>query len=179
MDMEMRKRLSIKELIGKLYGGLDMSWKNVILLAVGSAVLTAIFLIVPIFKDTSFEMMGVTFEAWIFLAVIIMVNCKNPLESALKTFVFFLLSQPLIYLLQVPFSFLGWQILKYYYNWILWTLLTFPMAFIGWFITKKNWLSVLIFAPVFAFLGFSTYDMDMLTNAFRLFRICSLRLFSA
>lgn len=61
--MEMRKRLSIKELIGKLYGGLDMSWKNVILLAVGSAVLTAIFLIVPIFKDTSFEMMGVSFKA--------------------------------------------------------------------------------------------------------------------
>ena len=101
--------------------------------------------------------MGVTFEAWIFFAVIIMANCKNPLESALKTFVFFLISQPLIYLLQVPFSYIGWQIFKYYYNWILWTVLTFPMAFVGWYITKKNWLSVLIFSPVFAYLGFSAY----------------------
>ena len=31
------------------------------------------------------------------------------------------------------------------------------MAFVGWFITKKNWLSVLIFAPVFAYLGYMSY----------------------
>lgn len=155
--MEMRKSLSIKDLINKLYGGLNMSWKKVILFAVGTAVLTAMIMIVPVIRNTSFGMIGVTFEAWIFFAVIIMANCKNPLESELKTFVFFLISQPLIYLLQVPFSFLGWGILKYYYNWILWTVLTFPMAFAGWFITKKNWLSVLIFAPVFAHLGFFGY----------------------
>lgn len=155
--METRKNNLINGLISKLYGGLDMSWKNVILFAVGTAVLTAVVLIVPAFKDTSFQLMGVTFEAWIFFAVIIMANCKKPLESALKTFVFFLISQPLIYLIQVPFSSMGWQILHYYYNWILWTLLTFPMAFAGWFITKKNWLSVLIFAPVFAYLGVMLY----------------------
>lgn len=155
--MKKRKGLSVNGLISKLYGGLNMSWINVILFAVGTAVLTAIFLIVRVFRGTSFEMMGVTFEAWIFFAVIIMANCKSPLESMIKVFVFFLISQPLIYLLQVPFSFLGWQILKYYYNWIIWTLLTLPMAFVGWFITKKNWLSVLIFAPVFAYLGFFAY----------------------
>lgn len=151
--MEMKKDLSVNGLISKMYGGLDMSWKNVVLFAVGTAVLTAFFLIVPVFKDTSFEMMGTVFEAWIFFAVIVMANCKKPLESALKTFVFFLISQPLIYLLQVPFSFVGWGIFNYYHNWIGWTLLTFPMAFVGWFITKKNWWSVLIFAPVFAYLG--------------------------
>ena len=155
--METKKRSLTDRFISKLYGGLRMSWINVILFAVGTAVLTAIVLIVPVFKGTSFEMIGVTFEAWIFFAVIIMANCKKPLESALKTFVFFLISQPLIYLLQVPFSYMGWQIFRYYLNWILWTILTFPMAFVGWFITKKNWLSVLIFAPVFVYLGFFTY----------------------
>ena len=90
----------LRKITDKVYGGLDMSWRNVILFAVGTAVITTIFLVVPIFKDTSFERMGVTFEAWIFFAVIIMANCKTPLDSALKTFVFFLISQPLIYLFQ-------------------------------------------------------------------------------
>lgn len=151
--METGKKPSISGLAGKLFGGLNMGWITVVLFAAGAAVLTAAILLVPALKDTSFEMMGVTFEAWIFFAVIIMANCGKPLESALKTFVFFLISQPLIYLLQVPFSEQGWGILHYYYNWILWTLLTFPMAFAGWFITKRNWLSVLIFAPVLGYLG--------------------------
>ncbi|MBQ6066087.1 MAG: hypothetical protein IJK89_04625 [Clostridia bacterium] len=89
----------------------------------------------------------------IFFAVIIMSNCKKPLESALKTFAFFLISQPLIYLLQVPFSPMGWGLFLYYPYWFYWTLATFPMAFVGWFIQKKNWLSVLIFSPVFLFFG--------------------------
>lgn len=166
MTIERGKRVSVSGLLSKLYGGLNMSWKNVVLFAAGTAVLSAIVLIVPVFKDTSFEMIGVAFEAWILFAVIIMANCEKPLESALKTFVFFLVSQPLIYLFQVPFSYMGWQILRYYYNWIVWTLLTFPMAFVGWFIRKKNWLSVLIFAPVFAYLGYMAYGygLESVTN---------------
>ena len=70
----------------------------------------------------------------IFFAVIIMSNCKKPLESALKTFAFFLISQPLIYLLQVPFSPMGWGLFSYYPYWFYWTPATFPMAFVGWFI---------------------------------------------
>lgn len=151
----MEKKLEKNGLINKIYGGLNMSWISVILFAVGTAVLTAIFLIVPVFKGTSFEQMGVGFEAWIFFAVIIMANCKKPLESALKTFVFFVISQPLIYLIQVPFA--GWHVLSYYRNWIIWTLLTIPMAYIGWFITKKNWISVPIFAPIFVYLGTIVY----------------------
>ena len=99
---------SSRGLLGRIYGGLNMSWPVVILLAVGAAVLTLIFLFVPAFKDTSFERMGVNLEAWIFFAILIIANCEKPLEAALKTFVFFLISQPLIYLIQVPFSELGW-----------------------------------------------------------------------
>ena len=129
-----------------------MKWWKVIVFAVAAAALTAIFLIIPVFKDTSFRKMGETFEAWILFAVIIMANCRSPLDSALKTFVFFLISQPLIYLLQVPFSWQGWALFGYYKYWFFWTLLTFPMAYVGWYIRKKNWLSLLIFLPVILYL---------------------------
>ena len=143
----------MKKLIHKLYGGLRFTWPRLIAYAVGAAVLTAVFLIFPFFEGTSFHRMGVYLEAWIFLAILIMANCKTPLESALKTFVFFLISQPLIYLFQVPFSSMGWSLFGYYSYWFFLTLLTFPAAFVGWYITKKNWLSLLILAPVLAFLG--------------------------
>ena len=146
--LEKSRKNALRKLTDKLYGGLNMSWLFVILFALGTAALTAVFLIVPVFKGTSFERMGVNLEAWIFFAVIVMASCKKPLESALKTFVFFLISQPLIYLLQVPFSHMGWGLFRFYKYWFIWTLLTLPMAFVGWFIRKKNWLSLLILAPV-------------------------------
>lgn len=147
-----------KNFTDKLYGGLRMNWLTVIIFAVCTAVLTAVFLIVPVFKGTSFERMGVTYEAWFFFAIIIMANCKKPLESALKTFVFFLISQPLIYLIEVPFSDMGWGLFGYYKYWFIITLLTFPMAFVGWYITKRNWLSVLILSPVLVFMALTTYE---------------------
>ena len=175
--MKADKTRSFSRLTDKLYGGLKMSWLTVILFAVGTAVLTAVFLIVPVFRGTSFERMGVYLEAWIFFAVIIMANCKKPLESALKTFVFFLISQPLIYLLQVPFSYMGWGLFGYYKNFFIRTLLTFPMAFVGWYIKKKNWLSVLIFSPVLVFLGsvipefVRNFPHFILTAVFCLFQV--------
>lgn len=149
----MEKKSRLRRLTDKVYGGLPMSWPAVLLFALAAAIVTAVVLIVPIFKNTSFERMGVTLEAWIFFAVIIMANCKKPLESALKTFVFFLVSQPLIYLFQVPFSYMGWGLFGYYRTWFIWTLLTFPMAYIGWYINKKNWWSLLILAPVLLLLS--------------------------
>ena len=97
--------------------------------------------------------MGGDFGAWFVFALLIMPNSKSPLDSALKTFVFFLVSQPLIYLMQVPFSDMGWSIFSYYKNWIVWTLLTIPMAFVGWFLRKRNWLSLLILSPAIVFLA--------------------------
>ncbi len=150
--MEDSRQPVIRRWTDHLFGGIDMKWWKVIVFAVAAAALTAIFLIIPVFKDTSFRKMGETFEAWILFAVIIMANCRSPLDSALKTFVFFLISQPLIYLLQVPFSWQGWALFGYYKYWFFWTLLTFPMAYVGWYIRKKNWLSLLIFLPVILYL---------------------------
>ena len=152
IDLENENKSLMKKVTDKLFAGLDMSWLTVILMAVISAIITAVFLQVPIFKDTSFERMGIDLEAWILLAVFIMPNCKKPLESAVKTFVFFLISQPLIYLIQVPFSDMGWRLFGFYKTWFIWTLFTFPMAFVGWYIKKRNWLSTLIIAPVIVFL---------------------------
>ena len=59
----MKKKSRLRRLTDRLYGGLPMSWPAVILFAVGTAVLTAVFLIVPIFKDTSFERMGTDIHA--------------------------------------------------------------------------------------------------------------------
>lgn len=150
--MEDSRQPVIRRWTDHLFGGIDMKWWKVIVFAVAAAALTAIFLIIPVFKDTSFRKMGETFEAWILFAVIIMANCRSPLDSALKTFVFFLISQPLIYLLQVPFSWQGWALFGYYKYWFFWTLLTFPMAYVGWYIRKKNWLSLLILLPVILYL---------------------------
>ena len=98
--------------------------------------------------------MGETLEAWVFFAVILMANAKSPLDSALKTFVFFLISQPLIYLIQVPFSWQGWGLFQYYKYWFILTLCTFPAAYIGWYIRKKNWLSLLILMPALILLAY-------------------------
>ena len=73
--MEKEKEKEKKSILDRLYGGLNMSWPAVTVFAAVTAVLTAAFLIIPVFKRTSFERMGVYLEAWIFFAVIIMANC--------------------------------------------------------------------------------------------------------
>ena len=151
----MKQKSALRSFTDKLYGGIRLTWPGVILYAVGTAILTTIFLVVPIFQGTSFVRMGETLEAWIFFAVILIANSKTPLESASKTFVFFLISQPLIYLFQVPFSWQGWGLFQYYKFWFILTLLTFPAAYLGWYIQKKNWLSLLILMPVLVFLVFT------------------------
>ena len=154
----MKEKTFFRRLTDKLYGGLSMTWPAVLLFAVGAAGLTALFLILPVFKNTSFERVGVHLEAWIFFAVLIMANCRKPLEAAAKTFVFFLVSQPLIYLLQVPFSWLGWGLFRYYKFWFILTLCTFPAAYIGWYIKKRNWLSLIILLPVMCLLAYMCKD---------------------
>lgn len=54
----MMQKSKLRAAAEKIWGGVEMTWLRVVLLAVGSAALTAVFLIVPIFKGTSFERMG-------------------------------------------------------------------------------------------------------------------------
>lgn len=138
----------------KLFFGINMTWKKVILFAVASAILAAAVLILPVISSTSVSYIGVTFEFWILAALIIIMNCDKPVEAGLKTFVFFLISQPLIYLLQVPFNFLGWGIFMYYPRWFIWTVLCLPGGMIAWFVKKDKWYSPLILSVATGFLAY-------------------------
>lgn len=138
----------------KLFGGINLTWKKVIIFAVISAIYTACMAIIPITKDTSFRDIAIQFEWWILFGIIIITNSKSPKDSALKCFVFFLISQPLIYLIQVPFSYQGWHLFAYYKYWFIWTLLTIPMGFIGYYIKKNNILSMIILLPMLILLAY-------------------------
>ena len=134
------------KVLKKLFGGIKMTWLRVIVFAVVSAAWSALLLLLPV--DLDVAGMGSTYPWWILFAVIIISNCEKPLEAACKTFVFFLISQPLIYLFQVPFSELGWDLFGYYPPWFFMTLLTFPGAWLGWHIRKKGILSGVILSPM-------------------------------
>lgn len=131
-------------MLKKIFGGIRMTWPGLILFAVISGLVTGLVaLFVP--DGSSFRQIAVTFEAWIVLAVIVVVNCDKPLEAACKTFVYFLISQPLVYLVQVPFHSLGFGLFRYYYPyWFYWTIATFPGAFIAWFIRRDDWIAAVI-----------------------------------
>ena len=137
-------------MLKKIFGGIRMTWPRLILFAVISGLVTgAVALWVP--EGNSFRQIAVTFEAWIVLAIIVVVNCEKPLEAACKTFVYFLISQPLVYLVQVPFNSMGWGLFHYYYPyWVLWTLATFPGAFIAWYIKRDDWIAALILSVALA-----------------------------
>ena len=140
-------------LLHKVFGGLNVTWWGLIIFAVIAGVYTGVAAMVPFFEDTSFIDITQTFERWILFAIILIVNSRSPLDSALKTFVFFLISQPLVYLVQVPFHELGFQLLQYYKPWFIWTLCTFPMAFVGYYMKKDKWWGLLILLPMMGFLG--------------------------
>ena len=137
----------------KLFGGIEMTWPRVIVSAVLIAAYTAVMLLLPVTQDTSLRDIGGDIPCWIIFAMIIISNCKTPKEAAAKTFVFFLISQPLIYLFQVPFSSLGWGLFGYYPPWAMWTVLTIPMSLIGWHTRKKGWLAPVILSAMLILLA--------------------------
>ena len=132
----------------KLFGGIDLTWKKLIIGSIIAGIYTALMAIIPIFKYSSFYTIAVSFEVWIFLGIIIIMNSKSNKDSALKCFIFFLISQPLIYLLQVPFSWQGWNLFSYYRFWFIWTILCLPMGYIGYYMKKDKWWGYLILFPM-------------------------------
>ena len=136
-------------MLRKLFGGLKITWPRLIIFAVISGIVTALIaLLVP--EGNSIRQIAVTPEAWIVLAIIIVVNCEKPLEAACKTFVYFLISQPLVYLIQVPFSSMGWELFGYYRYWFCWTLAVFPGAYIAWYIKRDDWVGAVIHSVALA-----------------------------
>ena len=136
----------------KIFGGLNLTWKKLIVLSIIIGIYAGIIAMIPIAIDTSFTDLTVTFEVWILFGIIIITNSKSAKDSALKCFVFFLISQPLIYLTQdlIKHSSL---FITYYRNWIPWTIACIPMGFIGYYMKKDKWWGLLILTPMLLFLS--------------------------
>ena len=143
------------KMIKKLFGGIDLTWPKLIAAAVIAGVFTAVMAIIPALHDTSFHAITVTFEVWILFGILIILNSKSNLDAALKCFVFFLISQPLVYLIQVPFSTLGWRLFVYYRYWFIWTILCLPMGYIGYYMKQDKWWGYLILLPMIAMTAIS------------------------
>ena len=136
----------------KIFGGINLTWLKLIIMSIIAGIYTGVIAMIPLANDTSFSDLKVTFEVWIFLGIFIIMNSKSPKDSALKCFVFFLISQPLVYLVQdiVNHSNLFFT---YYRFWIVWTIATIPMGFIGYYMKKDKWWGLLILAPMLLFVG--------------------------
>ena len=81
-------------------------------------------------------------------------NSNSAKESALKCFVFFLISQPLIYLVQDLVN-KSQLFHTYYRNWVIWTIGCVPMGFFGYFMKKDKWWGLVILTPIMGLLGLS------------------------
>ena len=103
----------------KIFGGLNLTWKIIIISAAVIGISVGLINSIPFFPNTSFTDSAIYFDLWILFGILIIMNSKSNIESALKCFVFFLISQPLIYLVEVPFSHLGWQLFIYYKYWFI------------------------------------------------------------
>lgn len=141
-------------MLKKFFGGISMGWKKVIVLSLIAAVYTATINLIPILRNTSFQDIAINFEAWILFAIIIIMNCEKRFEAVLKTFVFFLISQPLIYLIEAVIGPVGFSVFDNYKYWFFVTLLTIPGAAIAFQVKKKGLLGALSLSVAVGGLGY-------------------------
>lgn len=131
--------------IKKLFGNTSMKWLNVILFAVISGIYTGLIMLVPFLTNTSFQDIGICYEWWVFFAVIVVVNCEKNWDAMLKCFVFFVISQPVVYFVQVAFGALSWDMALYYLRiWTLKIILTLPGGLVAFYCKKQNVLGAVI-----------------------------------
>lgn len=137
----------------KIFGGIELTWKMLIISSVVIGISVGLLNSAPFLFDTTITDIATYFDFWILCGMFIIMNSKSNKDSALKCFIFFLISQPLIYLAEVPFNSMGWGLFSYYKYWFIWTLLTIPMGYIGYYIKKDKWYGLLIILPVLLLLG--------------------------
>ncbi len=141
------------DILKKLFGGINLTWTKLIIFAVCSGVYTAVIAMLPVVQNTSFRDLVETFEVWILFGIFIIMNSKSAKDSAIKCFVFFLISQPLVYIVQDLINYNN-LFMTYYRFWVLWTIACLPMGFIGYYMKKDKWYGVAILTPILMLLGF-------------------------
>lgn len=119
----------------KVYGNLKMSWAAVIIFAIAAGIYTGLIMLVPALDNSSFQDIGINYEWWVIFAVIIVVNCRKKSEAALKCFVFFLISQPVIYAVEILIGHLDLNLALLFYKttWLPMTFAVLPGAFIAFY----------------------------------------------
>ncbi len=129
-----------------IFGKLKMSWFTVILFAIATGLYTGIMMVIPSLKNTSFQDIGTFYEWWVIFAIIVVVNCKKGIEAAFKCFIFFLISQPIIYGVQILLGYLTLEnaLIFYRTTWLPMTFLTLPGGFIAYFCKKQNVFGAII-----------------------------------
>ncbi|MDO4182209.1 MAG: hypothetical protein Q4E12_01170 [Coriobacteriia bacterium] len=128
--------------LGKLFGGLRMTWPKLIVFAVVSGVYCGVINQIPAVHGTSLTDCAVSWELWVVLALIVSANCRTPLESALKCFVFFLISQPLVYLVEIPT--LGHFPWEYLNIWMPYIVASVVAGFLAFYMRRQNALGLII-----------------------------------
>ena len=140
------------EKIKKLFGEMNLTWPKLMIFAVVAGLYTGLVAMIPQALDTSFIDITTSFEVWILFGILIIMNSKSAKDSALKCFVFFLISQPLVYLVQDAITH-SHLFATYYRFWVLWTIATIPMGFFGYFMKKDKWWGLIILTPILMLLG--------------------------
>ena len=130
----------------KLFGGLNITWLKTILFALVAGIITGLVASIPAIENTSLHDIAVSYEWWLIFAFVIASNSEKSWESALKTFLFFLISQPFCFLTEVALGHLTMDMALYYYGsiWGPATILTLPGGFIAYYIQKQNILGCII-----------------------------------
>ena len=154
----------MKKFLKKLFGGISLTWPRLIIFSCLVGLLVGAFNVIPFLKGTSFQDFAVILDIWFVLAIFVIMNSKSRLDAVLKTFVFFLISQPLIYLVTSLFSANSfWFLLQQYYfrwydGWFFWTLATIPGSAIAYEIKKSNIVSSIILSVATGALAFFGID---------------------
>lgn len=156
------------------------SWGFIVLFSLVVGLVVGVLDCIPFLKDTSFTDPALTFDVWIPLAIFVVLGGKNTLDAALKCFVFFLVSQPVIYLVEIAYDYfvnggvlseLFHQYFVMYYlgaGWLKWTLLTLPGGAIAYQVKRDNVPAAVILAVAtggLAGLGMN-YVFEMLPSSF-------------
>ena len=142
------------------FGTLPMTWPVVCAFAAIIGIYVGVINQIPILYDTSFRDIAVTYEWWVLFALLIVSNCKSAREAGMKCLVFFLISQPVIFLVELPS--IGLDKVLYYYTkiWLPITLLTLPGGAIAFYAKKQNALGAVVLSignTVVALLGVSYF----------------------
>ena len=124
----------------RIFGDLNISWPVVLIFAAAAGLVTGILGSIPATEGTSFRDIAIGYEWWVIFAFVIASNSQKNWESALKIFVFFFISQPLVFAVEVLLGHITPDLAIYYYTsiWGPATLFTLPGGLLAFYIKKQN-----------------------------------------